>query len=1286
MPVLAAMIQLAPALPQPGDDGAARTGRVLSQVLAYLRAASAELPRGSGDHLVALFLQAEACLLRDADVGPVPDLDDAIGCLRKLRDGLPAGDQSLPEIDAKLGCALFTRAGRSGARLTDVDEAGVLLTSVLDRMAPDDPDRPQITSVLATQRAVRYAGFGGTEDDRDAALGYAMSLLENAGEAADTGHLVIAWIALSRQLTSAQRSGMLRYAEVEAARLDGAAAASLMADLGSVEISSVDAETAIDHLRQVSAAPADPELRGMVPMLWSTAIFVAMPDGRAVGDVDRVARDLEHAASILGEDSPDGGELLAMRAALLAARISEQPGASDSGQWQPVTDALAEAMGRLPAGHPMRSAEFDLLRHALGRQVDEADAADDAAARVETIMTALERTPRDDPGFARAMTSLSLQVLSLGGRHRSMLEHDRIVAQLETALTQLAPDDPLKRFAQSTYWGAIFARGVLRQRPDVVDEAIDELIRCAESTPADDVHRPWLLASVALALNDRHAMGGELRHLERAGEFIDRAFDAIGPEGPFAEGTMGHGVLLFIRGHLELLWCYYDPTPERVTRAIGDLERAAEVAEPGNPLSSWVMSSLETARFQREIMTTSPEHGMHLGTDSRETLAKLLAAAESMSHDHPEFPSLVAQAASGLMLRGLADNDLRLIDRAISLIGDACAIGNLAVHERSRLLTLHGQALCTRYTRTRSPRDLSNAIDRLEEARRAVEQEIGSPYAADALQTLAAAYRLRGDALRGDVDRAVTMGLAGLREHAGDVLLQNSDENALYVARRGTSDASEMARWFLDRGREAEAIEALELGRGMVLHAATSGAGLEQALREAGHTALADEWSHELSRDAQPGETGDLRYRIMLAIERSPAEARLLSPPALSDIAGALTESGAQALAYLLPRDDSGPGVGILVDPDGTVRSLPLPGLYAGPRSPVTTFLRTRRSAEAAATSAEAEAESESARAVWLDALSTLCDWAWRVAAGPLIQSIPARRGKERRIVLVPCGELGLVPWHAARRPGGDRYACQDAVFSYAASARQFVDAMRRSYPPWEQVPVLVSDSEVSLYVTAAGIAHLYDEYYPAASVFGYARHWLAPEVPGLSAATPGDVLASLPHGDFPGASVLHFGCHGQVQVPVLDSSLNLGVGGQVAVRDILRQARARPTNHESACGLVVLASCLTDVTEADYDEALTLATAFLTAGAAGVLAARWKVANSETALFMAMFHHHLNVSRHAPAEALHKAQLWMLDPGRAVPDGLPRVLRDEARMAGKPGGPDLASPAAWAGFAYQGR
>jgi CHAT domain-containing protein len=234
--------------------------------------------------------------------------------------------------------------------------------------------------------------------------------------------------------------------------------------------------------------------------------------------------------------------------------------------------------------------------------------------------------------------------------------------------------------------------------------------------------------------------------------------------------------------------------------------------------------------------------------------------------------------------------------------------------------------------------------------------------------------------------------------------------------------------------------------------------------------------------------------------------------------------------------------------------------------------------------------------------------------------------------------------------------------------------------------------------MSAVGIRGLYGEHYPAGAVYGYARAKLPATVPGQDAADSLVVLSALPGSGAESSSMLHLGCHGRAVVPVLHSRLVLGsdypdVHGKLRenllkVEDILRQARAWRSARQataSTCGLVVLASCLSDVTDADYDEALTLATTFLSAGAGGVVAARWRVDTVPTVLLMAAFHRYLNEGAD-PAQALRRAQLWMLDPEREIPGHWPRELREEAELASDLDGQDLASPVAWAGFAYLGR
>jgi CHAT domain-containing protein len=112
-----------------------------------------------------------------------------------------------------------------------------------------------------------------------------------------------------------------------------------------------------------------------------------------------------------------------------------------------------------------------------------------------------------------------------------------------------------------------------------------------------------------------------------------------------------------------------------------------------------------------------------------------------------------------------------------------------------------------------------------------------------------------------------------------------------------------------------------------------------------------------------------------------------------------------------------------------------------------------------------------------------------------------------------------------------------------------------------------------------------------------------------------------------------------------------------------------------------VLSACTGDLTENDHDEALTLASALLAIGAAGVVASRWAIDDDpRTALMMVMFHRFLGEAPAAPGEALRRAQAWMLDPEREIPDTISAELRLLATER------NLADPAIWAAFTAQGR
>ena len=145
------------------------------------------------------------------------------------------------------------------------------------------------------------------------------------------------------------------------------------------------------------------------------------------------------------------------------------------------------------------------------------------------------------------------------------------------------------------------------------------------------------------------------------------------------------------------------------------------------------------------------------------------------------------------------------------------------------------------------------------------------------------------------------------------------------------------------------------------------------------------------------------------------------------------------------------------------------------------------------------------------------------------------------------------------------------------------------------------------------------------------------------------------------------------------------------ATRRILEQARDRPP--DAPGGLVITNACLTDSARTDYDESLTLATAFLAAGATAVIGTRWPVDDDTAAALSLRLHYHLQLGK-PPAEALRRAQLDLLrpepdvrkslgphlppcrNPGSAIPLAGPATSTMEpARLSGQLGPPQNLTP-----------
>lgn len=520
-------------------------------------------------------------------------------------------------------------------------------------------------------------------------------------------------------------------------------------------------------------------------------------------------------------------------------------------------------------------------------------------------------------------------------------------------------------------------------------------------------------------------------------------------------------------------------------------------------------------------------------------------------------------------------------------------------------------------------------------------------------------------------------GLRALHGHAWQALLQSGTDDAMSAARDAADVAVTVARWCIADADAApsperreilhELVRALDSGRGLVLHAATSSRRVEDMLRDGGHPDLARQWSEEY---AVPDDrnSGDLRYRVLRALapeqDAAPGPDPLLDPPTVADIGRALRHGGGDALVYLFA-GAAGSGHAVMVTAGEQVSALTLPDLRDDAPE-LAAYLRIHGARHAA----DADTDADSGGAVWRAGLSEVCRWAWNAAIGEILRDREGTGSPTPRLVLVPMGALALVPWQAAWRveDGVRRYAVSDAVFSVVASARLLCDVVARE-PVRGDAALIVGNPGGDL--TAAGIEAqaIHQRFYPSGTYLGQPLDY------GHGAGTADEVTGWL-LGEAGPRAMVHIAGHCTVDAArPAESCLHLADGDQLPIRGLVERTRGA----QREIGAVWLAACTTGMAGDFYDESLSMATAFLAAGARSVYGSMWVVPDSRTSLLMFMSHHFLREQPGDAAEALRRAQLWMLDRDRAAPDTMPAELARHARSL------TAADPVFWAGFVHLG-
>ncbi|MGW3467326.1 CHAT domain-containing protein [Saccharopolyspora sp. NPDC000995] len=1166
-----------------------------------------------------------------AERGDKEEFRTAVGYLRQLR---PLLSDDAAEIVGRIGLItgqMVVNLGaleESDAALADLNTASVLL--------PDSPLRNQVRLTRGLIHTVRFLSGGGDETDHRAATDDLTEALEHQLDTSmsDACHIGLAFLIVARDVP----------AEVRRGRLD--------ANIG--DRMSLPTDELPEVRRHLDALSPDAAADGSVTT-WKVLVQAAGNlDNASRADWETAIGELDDAARSWPEDEPGKQELAGLQAGL-AAKLAEVTGSPED--TDAATAQIAAAAAALPADHPMRPLLLTGLRTSLvtpGKKPSDFDQTEHAAI-IQRLEHALKHFADDDPDRASVLTQLTMALLGsvVTDRAQSPKSLARVREMCEQAIHR-GSADPVNTGVNHFLLGSADGLQAITDRTDgVLDTAVENMQRADELLPADHQLRPLMMPWLSALLSQRFMALGAREDLDAARYYAE----SVGGDDVLARFTSAVSQISPSR-----------TDPNALDQAGAELEQLLSELPPQSVLRPRFASALGSIRLLRSMITGGEFTLDGIDKDEvRSATDAILDALDQVPDHHFDQPNEALGAAVACVSQAMATRDLGMLNRGIGMMVEICAKPDVYPQNRWHALYMLATALRTRFEFTRAPRDLSNAIDRYEQVLREFELEPGAFDTANLLHSLADCYFTRGDSVRRDPQRSVTTGLDALRERARTVLLQSSARRALETASTAAGEAADVGRWCLAAGEPEAAVQALELGRGMVLHAATVDANMPALLRKSGHADLADRWESEVGQQ-QPWDIGasgtasvadaalpsDLRSRVLRAFAGTAVEAQLLAPPLVAEIAAGLSAARTQALVYLLP------GVAVLVTADGRVEQVESAQLTED--GPVARFDQMQRE------------RSSKVEDQWRAALESVCDWAWPAALNPVLDLVAAgSRERPLRIVLVPVGKLGTVPWHAARRrvPGGKlRYVCQDAIICYAASARQFVEAGRRETRSWASEPVLVRMPE--LHFSRHELGHIHDRHYEHGTYLGKPsdprrrnRNRIPPK--------PAEVLAQLPT-----ASLLHLACHATPAELPTESALLLGSEEVLPVQDILRQARDRP--RDAAGALVVLAACASDLTDREHDEVLTLSTAFLAAGAAGVVGTRWEVEDIPTAMFMIVFHHYLNSGYTDPASALRAAQQWMLDPRRRPISGIPEELA--AFFADI----DPTGLTYWAGFTYQGR
>lgn len=282
-------------------------------------------------------------------------------------------------------------------------------------------------------------------------------------------------------------------------------------------------------------------------------------------------------------------------------------------------------------------------------------------------------------------------------------------------------------------------------------------------------------------------------------------------------------------------------------------------------------------------------------------------------------------------------------------------------------------------------------------------------------------------------------------------------------------------------------------------------------------------------------------------------------------------------------------------------------------------------------------------------------------------------------VCVVALGWLGLVPLHGLSWHDGDgepQCLLDRAVVSYAPSAYSLSVCVKRAKRSSRRRLLCVGGPLPSSnpLTHAAAEAQIIEELVALADPVSLTG----------AQATRQAFLDALPD-----ATLVHLACHGSAAVTsdAMQAALWLGDDEPVTAGELVQMS--------VPARLVVVSACQSAVIEPRAaDEALSLSTLFIAAGAAGVVASLWEVDDYATTVLMARMYELLDHGEGSPGRALRDASLWLRD--LTIGDERAFLAR-HARLAALPGAAaaldlaaddrrrQFATPTLWSAFTFTG-